>query len=132
MGWPRIDGLRALELGTPGGMRSRLNSLVLAGKKQATAGLVSEYQDDGEAIETVGERLALLDDDGRSIATVEVTAVEVVPFSDVPWSFAHSEGEGDADLDEWRAGHLHYWQQRGVAVTDETPVVCLSFVLRSM
>lgn len=129
MTWPRINGLRSLELGSPGELRERLNTLVLAGRKQATAGLVSEYQDDGEAIETVGERLALLDDDGRSVATVEVTAVEVLPFIDIPWAFAHAEGEGDADLAEWRQGHLSYWRRAGIAVTDETPVVCLSFVL---
>ncbi|WP_338682487.1 hypothetical protein QD712_09365 [Streptomyces acidiscabies] len=28
MTWPRVDGMRTLELGTPGDMRVRLNSLV--------------------------------------------------------------------------------------------------------
>lgn len=129
MTWPRVGGLRSLELGTPGALRDRLNGLVLAGRKRATAGLVSEYAEEGEAIEHVGERLALLDDEGRQIATVEVTAVEVMPFGEIPWSFAASEGEGDADLEEWRAGHRAFWERIGTAVTDQTPVVCIRFNL---
>ncbi|MFC7494757.1 MULTISPECIES: ASCH domain-containing protein [unclassified Nocardioides] len=118
-----------MELGTPGALRDELNRLVLAGRKRATAGLVSEYAEDGEPLERVGECLALLDNDGRQIATVEVTEVEVMPFIDVPWSFAEAEGEGDADLEEWRAGHRRYWERIGSPVTSETSVVCLRFVL---
>lgn len=44
MTWPRVDGLRALELGSPGETRARLNGFALAGRKRATAGLVSEYE----------------------------------------------------------------------------------------
>lgn len=131
MSWPRVDGLRALELGTPGQLRERLVSLVLAGEKRATAGLVSEYEQDGEPVEHVGERLALLASDGRRVATVEVTAVDVLPFKDVPWSFAAAEGEGDANLEEWRQGHRRYWLSTGTRVAEETPVVCLRFVVVS-
>lgn len=129
MTWPRVDGLRALELGTPGEMRQWLNGLVLAGRKRATAGLVTEYEEEGESIEHVGEKLAMLDDDGRQVATVEVTQVDVLRFGDVPWDFAAAEGEGDADIEEWRAGHRRYWAGEGVVVEDETPVVCLRFEL---
>jgi hypothetical protein len=45
--WPRLDGLRALELGTPGEMRVRLNDLVVAGLKTATAGTLAEYEREG-------------------------------------------------------------------------------------
>lgn len=129
MTWPRVNGLRALELGTPGALRDNLNRLVLAGQKRATAGLTSEYAEEDEPLEHVGERLALLDNDGAQIATVEVTQVEIMRFIDVPWSFAEAEGEGDADLEEWRAGHGRFWEGIGSPVTSETPVVCLRFVL---
>ncbi|MBC2958912.1 ASCH domain-containing protein [Nocardioides deserti] len=121
--------MRALELGTPGGLREELNRLVLAGEKQATAGLRAEYDEEGEELEHVGERLALLDDDGGQVGTVEVTGLEVVPFAEVPWEFAHAEGEGDADLEEWRAAHRRYWERVGTPVTDETPIVCVRFRL---
>jgi len=52
MRFPVIGGLRALELGTPGPMRERLNGLVLAGTKRATAGTLEEYEDN--ELEEVG------------------------------------------------------------------------------
>jgi uncharacterized protein YhfF len=48
--WPRIDGLRTLELGTPGEMRARLTSYVLDGDKRGTAGLLAEYAEEGEEL----------------------------------------------------------------------------------
>ena len=129
MAWPRVDGVRALELGTPGDLREQLNHLVLTGRKRATASLLSEYTEEAEPVEHFGERLALLDSSGGHVATVQVTGVEVVPFRDVPWSFALAEGEGDADLEEWREGHRRFWVGVGTPVTDDTPVVCVRFVL---
>jgi uncharacterized protein YhfF len=122
-----VHGLRALELGTPGAVRDRLNALVLAGRKRATAGLVSEYQDEEEPFEHVGERLALLDNTGQQVGTVTVTQVDVLPFGSIPWEFAAAEGEGDTDLEEWRAGHQRYWADAGTPVDEDTPVVCLRF-----
>ncbi|MFI6823059.1 ASCH domain-containing protein [Micromonospora sp. NPDC050187] len=129
--WPRIGDLRTLALGTPGRMRTRLNTLVLSGAKTATTGLLSEYATEGEELEQVGERLALVDDHDAPIGIVEVTAVEVVRFADVTWDFARSEGEGDRDLDEWRTGHRNFWAAEGSTVTDDTPVVCVRLRLES-
>ena len=125
MTFPRSNGLRSLELGSPGEMRDRLNALVLEGRKRATAGVLAEYEEEGEAVEHVGERLALLDSDGQQIATVEVTSVEIAAFSDVPWEFAAAEGEGHRDLDHWRAGHQRFWAADGMPVGDQTPIVML-------
>ncbi|WP_431974549.1 ASCH domain-containing protein [Micromonospora haikouensis] len=127
--WPRIDGLRSLALGTPGELRTRLNSLVLAGAKTATAGLTDEYAEEGEELEHVGERLALVDDHDAPVGVVEVTGVDVVRFADVPWDFARSEGEGDRSIEEWRAGHAAYWARVGTPVTDDTRIVCVRFRL---
>ncbi|MDW3845088.1 ASCH domain-containing protein [Micromonospora sp. BRA006-A] len=129
--WPRIGGLRALALGTPGELRTRLNTLVLSGVKTATAGLVQEYDDENEELEYVGERLALVDDNDALVGVVEVTGVEVVRFADVPWDFARAEGEGDRSIEEWREGHGAYWARQGTPVTDDTRIVCLRFRLVS-
>ncbi|OON33097.1 MULTISPECIES: ASCH domain-containing protein [unclassified Micromonospora] len=129
--WPRIDGLRSLALGTPGELRERLNSLVLAGAKTATAGLTDEYAEEGEELEHVGERLALVDDHDAPVGVVEVTGVDVVRFADVPWDFARSEGEGDRSIEEWRAGHAAYWARVGTPVTDDSRIVCVRFRLVS-
>lgn len=127
--WPRVAGLRALELGVPGEQRARLNGLALAGTKRATAGLWAEYVAEGEALEHVGERLALLDDDGGHVGTVEITDVERTTFGEVTWDFAQAEGEGDADLEEWREGHRRFWAREGTQVDDTTEVVLLRFTL---
>ncbi|TDB75366.1 ASCH domain-containing protein [Micromonospora sp. KC723] len=129
--WPRIGGLRALALGTPGELRARLNTLVLAGVKTATAGLLTEYAEEREELEHVGERLALVDDHDRLVGVVEVTGIEIVGFADVGWEFARAEGEGDRSIGEWREGHAAYWARIGTPVADDTAVVCLRFRLVS-
>ncbi|MFI1418663.1 ASCH domain-containing protein [Streptomyces sp. NPDC020731] len=118
--------MRTMELGTPGELRGRLNSLVLAGRKTATTGLLAEYVEETEGLEFVGERMALLDDDGHAIATIEITGVEQRSFSEVTWEHAAAEGEGDASLEEWRTGHRRFWRCEGAQVEDDTPVVCLA------
>ena len=106
MAFPVVDGLRSAEIGTPGEMRARLNALILAGTKRATAGLLQEYEREGEPIERPGELLALVDDDLRRIATLRVTRVEVSRFADVPDAFALAEGEGDRSGDEIGRAHV--------------------------
>ena len=128
--WARADGLRAFELGTPGLMRQRLNKRVLIGQKVATAGLwQQDYMDEHESIEEVGERQALLDDDGDVIAVVEITRVETHRFVDVPWEFANAEGEDFRSIEHWRDGHTSYYAQQGIEIDDDTLVVCVWFRL---
>ncbi|GAB3819322.1 ASCH domain-containing protein [Micromonospora zhanjiangensis] len=127
--WPRIDGLRTLALGTPGEQRARLNALVLAGTKTATAGLLSEYAAEGEELEQPGERLALIDDADAAVGTIEILDVRVLALQDVPWEFAAAEGEGDDSIEQWRAGHLAYWARLGEHVTSDTDIVCITFRL---
>jgi uncharacterized protein YhfF len=129
--FPKVGGLRSLELGTPGPMRRRLNDLVLHGAKRATAGLVAEYESQNETIEFPGERLALLDDDLQSVATLVVTSAEIVRFADVPWEFAQAEAEGDTSIEEWRDGHRRFWAAEGTNVDDDTLVVLVRFTLAS-
>ena len=129
MAFPVVDGMRSAEIGTRGEMRARLNALILAGTKRATAGLLHEYEAEGEPIEQPGELLALVDDDLRRVATLRVTKVEVSRFADVPDAFALAEGEGDRSGDEFRAGHLRFWTREGETITDDTMIVQLYFVV---
>jgi uncharacterized protein YhfF len=131
MAFPVVDGMRSAEIGTRGEMRARLNALILAGTKRATAGLLHEYEAEGEPIEQPGELLALVDDDLRRVATLRVTKVEVSRFADVPDAFALAEGEGDRSGDEFRAGHLRFWTREGETITDDTMIVQLHFELVS-
>ena len=118
-----------MELGYPGPSRAFLNDCVLNGRKRATAGLLSEYSDENEPWEHVGERLVLVDDDQNVVGRIEVTRVEPTTFSEVTWAFAEAEGEGVADLEEWREQHREFWARSGQSITDETPVLCIYFKL---
>ena len=84
--------------------------------------------DEGEAVEVVGERQALLGDDGQVAGVIEITRVETHSFGDVPWEFADAEGEGFRSIEHWREGHLSYYAERNTDVDDRTSVVCVCFV----
>ncbi len=126
--WPRAEGLRAFGFGDPGPMRQRLTELAVAGTKVATAGLLQQdYVDNGEAVEVVGERQALLNDNDEVVAIIEITRVETHSMNDVPWEFAQAEGEGFESIEHWRQGHRAYYARHGVGVDDQTPFVCVWF-----
>ncbi len=111
-------------------MRTWLNDLVMSKAKTGTAGLLEyDYRAENEELEHVGERLALVDDNGGQLAEVEVTAVTVVPFNEVTWEFADSEGEGYRSVDHWGEAHRRFWTDAGYKVHDTTEVVCMSFRL---
>jgi uncharacterized protein YhfF len=129
MPYPIVSGLRSVEFGSPGRLRLELTALVLTGRKRATASLLSEYEEEGEPVEHVGERLAVLDNDARHVATIEVTRVETLRFDEVPDGFALAEGEGDLSAADFRAGHLRYWSREGKSVSDSTLVATLYFAL---
>jgi uncharacterized protein YhfF len=90
---------------------------------------LAEYVQEGEKLEHVGERLAVLDDHGEPVVTVEITGVDVLPLAEVSWKLVAAEGEGDGDVEEWRAGHRQEWETEGTTIEDHTQVVCLLFVL---
>jgi len=126
--WPRAEGLRAFSFGDAGPMRQRLTALALAGTKVATAGLLQQdYVEQGESVEDVGERQALLGDDGQVAAVIEITRVETHRFLEVPWEFADAEGEGFRSIEHWRDGHQSYYAKRAIAVDDTTAFVCVWF-----
>lgn len=130
MAFLRVNGLRSIEFGTSGQMRDRLNNLIINGNKRATAGLLKEdYLDEGEEIEFVGERLAILDDQQKSIGIIKVTRVEVLDFKDVPTEFALAEAEGDLSGDDFRQSHLKFWSSVGIEVLPDTKIVTVYFDL---
>jgi len=130
MSFPIVNGLRSVEFGNPGESREKLISLILDGNKRATAGTLEwDYIAENEPIETVGERLAVLDNQKSQVATIEITRIEVRKFSEVPDEFALAEAEGDLSGDDFRKSHMEFWSKLGLTITDETQIVCLYFDL---
>lgn len=129
MAFKVVNGMRTIEFGTPGESRAKILDFLLNGQKRATAGLVAEYEAEGEPIEHVGERLGVLDNDYQLVAVIKITRVDILRFADVPDEFALAEAEGDLNAEDFRNSHSDYWSRQGIDVTDDTKVVCLYFEL---
>ena len=130
MTFPIVDGLRSIEFGNPGESRNKIISFLLDGNKRATAGTLEwDYIAEDEPIETVGEKLAVLDNHNEHIATIQVNRVEIKRFADVPDEFALAEAEGDLSGDDFRVSHLAFWTKNGSPITDETEIVLVYFDL---
>ena len=130
MSFPIVNGMRTIEFGNPGESREKLISLILDGNKRATAGTLEwDYIAENEPIETVGEKLAVLDNENRHIATIQVTRVELKRFAEVPTEFALAEAEGDLSGDDFRASHFDFWSRLGLDIKEETEIVLVYFDL---
>lgn len=129
--FPVVDDLRAIEFGSPGKSRETIVNFVVHGNKRATAGMAAEYETEGEVIEYIGECLAMLDNDSRHIATLQVTRVEVSRFADVPDEFALAEAEGDLNAADFRASHFDFWTRAGETIADDTMINQIYFELLS-
>jgi uncharacterized protein YhfF len=130
MTFPIVNGLRTIEFGNPGESRDTILSFLLDGNKRATAGTLEwDYIAENEPIETVGEKLAVLDNHNHHIATIQVNRVEVKRFADVPDEFALAEAEGDLSGDDFRESHFAFWTKNGSPITDDTEIVLVYFDL---
>jgi len=130
MTFPVVNGLRTIEFGNPGASRDKLISFILDGNKRATAGTLEwDYIAENEPIETVGEKLAVLDNHNQQVATLQVNRVEVKRFADVPDEFALAEAEGDLSGDDFRVSHFAFWSKLGLDIKDETEIVLVYFDL---
>lgn len=99
-----------LSFGYPGdgGLGDRLLAAALRGEKTATSSLAVEYLS-GDPLPRVGDRLSLVDHDGRVHGVVETTRVTVTPLHLVGDDVAEAEAEGFVDAEHWRRDHVSYW-----------------------
>jgi RimJ/RimL family protein N-acetyltransferase len=129
--FPVVDDLRSIEFGTPGKSRENLVNFIINGNKRATAGLAADYEKEGEEVEYIGECLAMLDNDSRHIATLQVTRVDISRFADVPDEFALAEAEGDLNAADFRVSHYDFWTRAGETITNDTMINQIYFDLLS-
>lgn len=110
-----------LEFGWDGddGLGDQLIEAVLRGDKTATSSLAIEYLS-GEPLPRVGERLTLVDHHGRAHGVVETTATTIIPLHLIGDDVAFAEGEGYADADAYRRGHVQFWGEVAHLVREES------------
>lgn len=108
-----------------------LASLVLQGKKTATASVLDLYELDGEELPKVGTYSVIMDSKDHAVCIIKDTAVTVVPFRDVDEEQARFEGEGDLSLDYWRDVHRQcfseWMSESGLVFSEDTKVVLEKF-----
>ena len=125
----RYDGplVTTFEFGDSAEMADELGALVLHGPKRATAGLLADYEADGEALPQVGEHCVVAGGDGLPLAVVRTTDVRVGPLSSVDDAFAWDEGEGDRSRSWWLDAHTRFFGRRcaqlGLDFSEEILVV---------
>ena len=123
---------------SPGRVRDWLTGLALDGVKTATTGLVVEYELDGDALPSPGERQVLVDSAERPVAIVETTSCRVARLADVDDAHARDEGEGYEDAAAFRVVHERFWNGYADSIRarlgdpawhldDDTPVVMERF-----
>jgi uncharacterized protein YhfF len=105
-------------------LRRQLVEAVLRGEKTATAGLLADYEAEGEQPDSVGSRCALLGYDDEPVAVVEVLESRVVPAAEIDEQFARDEGEGFESVDDWREAHERFF---GRPIEPETQIVAVRF-----
>jgi uncharacterized protein YhfF len=95
----------------------------------ATAGALQFDYEEGEPVEVVGEKMALVGNLGEHVATIQITRVDIARFAEVTDEFALAEDEGDLTGDDFRKSHYDYWTSCGYEINDDTVVVCAYFDL---
>ncbi len=117
--------LPPFELGHPRTeLRRRLVEAVLRGEKTATAGLLEEFEADGEPIGAPGDRYVLHGHDDEPVAVVELTETRVVPAAEIDERFARDEGEGFESVDDWRVAHERFFER---PIAPDTQIVAIRF-----
>ena len=120
-----MNDLPPFELGHPRTeLRRQLVDAVLRGEKTATAGLLEEYEAEGETPEPPGARCALLGYNDEPVAVVEVTETRIVPAGEIDEQFARDEGEGFETVDDWREAHERFFER---PIEPGTQIVAVRF-----
>ncbi|HSW26531.1 MAG TPA: ASCH domain-containing protein [Burkholderiaceae bacterium] len=133
---PGVDDERFYEafyFGDHEGLADSLASLVLDGRKRATAGLLWAFEVEGKPLPRPGDLSVVTRWSGQPLCVIETLAVDVVPFDDVTAEFAATEGEGDGSLAYWRQAHTEFFAREcariGRAPSGSMPVVCERFAV---
>lgn len=123
--------VRATWLGDSPELTEELLSLVRSGRKRGSASLLWAIEADAEPVPRAGDIEIVVDHGNAPRFVTRVTAVDIVPFAEVPAQFAAREGEGDGSLEYWRKAHWEFFSREcrrlGREPSDRMPVVCSSF-----
>lgn len=109
-------------------------SLVLTGKKRATASSLPGYAEN-EPLPQVGDISVITYWDGTPACVVKTTNVITLPFREMTFDLAKREGE-DNTLESWRENHAAFWieegKELGYTFSEDMPIVFEEFEILEM
>ena len=130
MAGPVFDGIPSAEFAFPGPLRDELVAAIMRGEKTATAGVLAEYEEEGEPVPEPGDLQVVLDSQNRGVALIEITEARVLRAAEVDEQFARDEGEGFETVADWYAAHARFFDAyRPERFGDDTLVVAERFRL---
>ena len=106
------DRYDVVTFGDSPAMADELADLVVHGPKRATAGLLRDFTQAGEAMPDVGGHVVVIDGKGRPRCIWRTTEVTIKPLIEVDSAFAWDEGEGDRTRDDWLDGHRRFFSRQ--------------------
>ena len=120
-----ITQLRKWNFGGDEVVASKLQQLVLEGKKTASTGL---YKGASQVLSKAGELAVIMSYTGKPFCIIEYTKITLVPFLDVTYEYVVKEGEGDKDIESWRDSHRDFFIREYPDLFNENSlVVCEEF-----
>jgi uncharacterized protein YhfF len=108
-------------------MSVKLADFVIFGTKRATASLVLVNNLIPENAPINKGYSVVTDFAGNPLCIIQTTEVREIPFLEVDYNFAKSEGEGDENIEDWRKGHRDYFTKECKELGfefNETMLVC--------
>lgn len=87
---------------------TEIAKLVLDGTKTATGSFLWSYEADGKPVPGAGDFWIVTDGNGDPVCVVRNTDVAILPFDEVPETYAREGGEGDRTLATWRPMYWRY------------------------
>ncbi len=87
---------------------SEIAVLVIDGIKTATGSVLWSYEADGKPLPRVGDHWIVRDGAGEPACVIRTTDVAILPFDEVPETYAREGGEGDRTLATWRSMYWRY------------------------
>lgn len=81
---------------------------VLSGTKTATGSVLWSYEADRKPIPRVGDSWIVTNGNDDPVCIIRTTDVSIIPFDEVPETYAFHGGEGDRTLATWRPLYWRY------------------------
>jgi len=111
---------------------NRLAELILNGKKKASSGLYSWYEEANADLPKIGTKNIITDFDGKAQAIIETIGVDTIPFNQISKEYAEMDmGTKIEPLKKWKKAHWDFFEtameESGKKPSEEMLIVCERF-----